>query len=290
MKDGLEKQEPLLIRYIAPNRCYHIKHAKDMWGLGTAMWECYTDREMNAAADMQDTSKIPKEMMPLFTKLVASNRENCPSPTNILVKGRQPNGFFRNVLTDTLLFLEEIQIKDKTEKAKFFAGLTEQLDAIPENVCRYKILPHLVTAYEYGDAGSTILAPMFKLGRLLSEQEYQSRIVPCVIKLFSSTDRVTRSRLLLQMDMFVEHLQANVVNEQIFPQVAHGFLDTNPTIREQTVKAIIHLAPKLNYINLNTEVLRHFARLQSRDEQGGIRTNTTICLGKIACHLHPEVR
>lgn len=52
---------------------------------------------------------------------------------------------------------------------------------------------------------------------------------------------------------------------------------------------MLHLAPKLNYNNLNEEVLKHFARLQSRDEEGGIRTNTTVCLGKIACHLHPQV-
>lgn len=56
------------------------------------------------------------------------------------------------------------------------------------------------------------------------------------------------------------------------------------------LQSIIHLAPKLNYNNLNVEVLRHFARLQSRDDQGGIRTNTTVCLGKIAPHLHPQVR
>lgn len=55
-------------------------------------------------------------------------------------------------------------------------------------------------------------------------------------------------------------------------------------------QSIIHLAPKLNYNNLNVEVLRHFARLQARDDQGGIRTNTTVCLGKIAPHLHPQVR
>ncbi|KAF4518608.1 hypothetical protein B566_EDAN009857 [Ephemera danica] len=67
-------------------------------------------------------------------------------------------------------------------------------------------------------------------------------------------------------------------------------MDTNPTIREQTVKSIIHLASKLNYNNLNAEVLRHFARLQAKDDQGGIRTNTTVCLGKIAHHLHPQIR
>ena len=53
---------------------------------------------------------------------------------------------------------------------------------------------------------------------------------------------------------------------------------------------MLHLAPKLNYKNLNEELLKQFARLQAKDDQGGIRTNTTVCLGKIACHLNPQVR
>lgn len=53
---------------------------------------------------------------------------------------------------------------------------------------------------------------------------------------------------------------------------------------------MLNLAPKLNHHNLNEETLKHFARLQARDEEGGIRTNTTICLGKIAHHLDPAIR
>nr|CAD7261275.1 unnamed protein product [Timema shepardi] len=166
----------------------------------------------------------------------------------------------------------------------------ENLDNFPENICRQKILPQLITAFEYGDAGSAVLMPMFKLGRLLDEADYQKKIVPCVVKLFASTDRATRIRLLQQLEHFIGHLQAATVNEQIFPQIAHGFMDTNSTVREHTVKSVIHLAPKLNYNNLNVEVLRHFARLQAKDDQGGIRTNTTVCLGKIAQHLHPQIR
>lgn len=41
---------------------------------------------------------------------------------------------------------------------------------------------------------------------------------------------------------------------------------------------------------MDDEVLRHLARLQSKDEHGGIRTNTTVCLGKIAHCLHPSNR
>lgn len=70
----------------------------------------------------------------------------------------------------------------------------------------------------------------------MDEVEYQKKIVPCVVKLFSSNDRATRSRLLQQLEHFIGHLQASTINDQIFPQIAHGFMDTNPTIREQTVK------------------------------------------------------
>ena len=53
---------------------------------------------------------------------------------------------------------------------------------------------------------------------------------------------------------------------------------------------MIHLAPKLNQTNLDeTVVLKHFSRLL-RDEQAGIRTNTTVCLGKIARSLHYSTR
>ncbi|KAH8313729.1 hypothetical protein KR067_010925 [Drosophila pandora] len=265
------------------------KCSVDMWGLGCLVWEAFNG-VLKQRSNLKDIEHIPKSLQSLYCELVGASPSNRPNPADIITRCRKPGGFFKNDLVDTLLFLEEIQIKDKAEKNRFFSGLTTHLDNFPDNVCKHKILPQLITAYEYGDAGSAVLAPMFKLGKLLDEVEYQKRIVPCVVKLFGSTDRVTRSRLLQQLDLFIAHLQPQVVNDQIFPQVAHGFLDTNATIREQTVKSIIHLAPKLNYNNLNVEVLRHFARLQARDDQGGIRTNTTVCLGKIAPHLHPQVR
>lgn len=49
------------------------------------------------------------------------------------------------------------------------------------------------------------------------------------------------------------------------------------------------LAPKLNEANLNVELLKHFARLQAKDEQGPIRCNTTVCLGKIGSYLSASV-
>ena len=55
------------------------------------------------------------------------------------------------------------------------------------------------------------------------------------------------------------------------------------------LQSILLLAPKLNETNLNVELMKHFARLQAKDEQGPIRCNTTVCLGKIGSYLSASV-
>jgi SCY1-like protein 1 len=67
-----------------------------------------------------------------------------------------------------------------------------------------------------------------------------------------------------------------------------GFTDVAPLVREQTVKAVLTVVPKLSDRVINGELLRHLAKT-ANDEQPGIRTNTTICLGKIANNLGNSV-
>ena len=60
-------------------------------------------------------------------------------------------------------------------------------------------------------------------------------------------------------------------------------------VREQTVKAVLTIINKLNDRIVNGELLKFLART-ANDEQPGIRTNTTICLGRIAKNLGQSVR
>lgn len=59
-------------------------------------------------------------------------------------------------------------------------------------------------------------------------------------------------------------------------------------MREQTVKAVLTVINKLSDRVVNGELLRFLART-ANDEQPGIRTNTTICLGRIAKNLSQGV-
>jgi SCY1-like protein 1 len=55
-------------------------------------------------------------------------------------------------------------------------------------------------------------------------------------------------------------------------------------MREHTVKSILTVISKLSDRTINGELLKYLAKT-ANDEQPGIRTNTTICLGKIARNL-----
>lgn len=56
------------------------------------------------------------------------------------------------------------------------------------------------------------------------------------------------------------------------------------------VKSMLLLAPKLNEANLTVELMKLFTQLQAKDEQGPIRCNTAICLGKISFYFSTSTR
>ncbi|XP_049636076.1 N-terminal kinase-like protein isoform X2 [Suncus etruscus] len=270
-------------------RAVQEKWSADMWRLGCLIWEVFNGPLPRPAA-LRNPGKIPKSLVPHYCELVGANPKVRPNPARFLQDCRAPGGFMSNRFVETNLFLEEIQIKEQAEKQKFFQELSKSLDSFPEDFCRHKVLPQLLTAFEFGNSGAVVLTPLFKVGKFLSPEEYQQKMLPVVVKMFSSTDRAMRIRLLQQMEQFIQYLDEPTVNSQIFPHVVHGFLDTNPAIREQTVKSMLLLAPKLNETNLNVELMKHFARLQAKDEQGPIRCNTTVCLGKIGACLSTSTR
>ena len=134
-----------------------------------------------------------------------------------------------------------------------------------------------------------MFASVIKIGSKLSDEEYTTRITPVIIRLFSNPDRAIRVCLLESLPSMIEHLSQKVVTDKIFPQMVTGFTDLAPLVREQSVKAVLTIITKLSDRVINGELLKHLAKT-SNDEQPGIRTNTTICLGKIARNLGANTR
>jgi SCY1-like protein 1 len=162
-------------------------------------------------------------------------------------------------------------------------------DDFPEEFFRVKVLPELLKSVEFGGGGPKPFGIVMRIATKMDEDEYSSQITPVIIRLFSSPDRALRVCLLDNLPHMIDHLSQKVVSDKIFPQMVTGFGDLAPLVREQTVKAVLVVVTKLSDRVVNGELLRHLAKT-ANDDQPGIRTNTTICLGKIARNLSPSSR
>uniref|UniRef100_A0A915D2F9 Uncharacterized protein n=1 Tax=Ditylenchus dipsaci TaxID=166011 RepID=A0A915D2F9_9BILA len=210
-------------------------------------------------ADLNDLAAVIWQIFNGFKSDLSDSRSKTVAVQDLLAECRSVGGFMKNKFVDTLLFLEEFQLKDSSDKQHFFTNLKDSLDIFPEDVAKNKILPKLIQTYEYGDAGS------------FHRSHHQGQVVG-------------------GLEEFACHLKPQVINDSIYGNLVSGFTDTSPAVRESTVKAMVTFAEKLNYHNLNTDLMKYLARLQGGDEQPGIRTNTTICLGKIGCYIDPSHR
>ena len=56
-------------------------------------------------------------------------------------------------------------------KSDFYKRLPGMLDRFPGLYTVHKYLPELLNAFNYGGAGSEVLAPLFKIGKLLAAEE-----------------------------------------------------------------------------------------------------------------------
>ncbi|VDP10659.1 unnamed protein product [Soboliphyme baturini] len=254
------------------------------YGLGCFIWEVYNGI-VPSMESLKNRRSVPVSLANPYKQLV-SGKINIEY---FIDDGRKPNGYLNNKLINALLFLDEFQLKTPSEQSHFLGNIVQCINMFPKNVQVNKILPQLVHAVEFGCSGSAVVSVLLSIGEHLNENEYAASLVPVILILFSSQDRSTRVKLLQELEHYVQHIKSDVINDKMFPSIVTGFLDTNATVREVTVKSIVHIAPRLNYNNLNIELMRHFARLLSKDEDGSVRTNTVICLGKIASSLHNEV-
>lgn len=159
-----------------------------------------------------------------------------------------------------------------------------EMDDFPEEFFKVKVLPELLKSVEFGGGGPKSFSLVMKIAAKLSEDEYDTQITPVIVRLFASPDRALRVCLLDNLPLMIDHLSQKLVTDKIFPQMVTGFGDLAPVVREQTVKAVLVVTPKLSDRVINGELLRHLAKT-ANDGEPGIRTNTTICLGKIARNL-----
>ncbi|KAG9525911.1 ARM repeat-containing protein, partial [Aureobasidium melanogenum] len=237
------------------------------------------------------TKGIPVNMHASYKRLAHANPKTRLSIAHFLEQGRKSGSFFDTPLIQLTDGIDNLGLKSETEREEFLRELeaVAEADDFPEDFFRVKVLPELLKSLEFGGGGPKVLSLVMRIGKKLSDEEYEATITPVVVRLFSSPDRALRVCLLDNLPHMIDHLPQKIVNNGIYPQMVTGFTDLAPLVREQTVKAVLVVVPKLSDRIINGELLRYLAKT-ANDEQPGIRTNTTICLGKIAKNLGSSSR
>jgi len=255
-------------------------YAVDAWGLGCLMQEVYSGSLLTEIEQLRNTKCMPEGLLQDYQRLLGSQPSRRLNPAKLVSDA----GFLRNDLVKSVAFLENLSVKDSSEKDQYFRKLPNVLLSFPQPVCVQKFLPMLQRALEYGGAPPIALSAVLKIGNTLEAEEFQARVIPIVTRLFTSQERAIRKSLLENIELFGPHLTEKVCEDQIFPEVAKGFTDSNEYLRELTLRSMLTLAPKLTQRTLNNSLLKYLAKLQV-DEKPGIRANTTVLLGNIAKHL-----
>lgn len=92
-------------------------------------------------------------------------------------------------------------------------------DDFPEDYFTVKVLPELLKSIEFGGGGPKVFASVMKIGAKISDEEFNIRITPVIVRLFSNPDRAIRVCLLQNLPSMIDHLSTKIINDKIFPQM-----------------------------------------------------------------------
>ena len=262
-------------------------HYLDAWALGVLIFDLHSNGTLSSPSQLANKDVIHPALQTEYKRLLSTNPVARINPSVVLASPF----FTSNELVRCVNFLSELAIQSASDKDAFFSSFAKQVADFPEAINKYRVLPQLIDALSYGSGMScfpSILTSVLKIGATLSPAEYSSTIIPAVSKLFSSNERVVRVHLLTHIEQFGPHLPADTVNESIFKHVLSGFHDSQPILREATMKSMPHFVGKLHAEHLQAALVQ-LAKMQT-DHEPAIRTNTTYAIAKMAPNFNATTR
>lgn len=265
-------------------------HAIDCYQLGGLISNVFNGLNGN----LNQRGKIPSQQLFNIQKQLCQLE---PKQRMTITKLKQ-NPHYHQIFYSTMVEIEEslasLAILSQDSFSIFLDKLEETIDKFPQAYLHFKVLPQLIEAFNRNSSttNSTNIRSMtliIQIAKNLDENKFNTMVSPVIIKMFAMQDRAVRLELLNKLPEYIEILDKKTVSDKIFPSLATGSLDSEPVIREATVKSVMHLMPKLNDRIINGELLRMLAKTQN-DQVAEIRANTTILLGRISSSFSKSTR
>ena len=255
--------------------------AIDAWGLGCLIQEVYSGGRLRGTDQLREIDHIPKSLLKDYQRLLGSQPTRRYNPKKLVENA----ALFSNKLVETITFINNLALKDSIEKERFFGHLPRVLEQLDQAPVQKKILPMLCDVLSFNQAPHHAVLPMLIAAEGISREKYQQIVIPTVMKLYESQDKVFRLDLLEHLSKYAEYVPDEKMDEPLYERMSTGFTHADSNVREMTLKGVLTLVPRLSERVITASLLRHLSTLQI-DADPAIRANTTICLGNIAQHLN----
>jgi hypothetical protein len=99
------------------------------------------------------------------------------------------------------------------------SDLEQLTDDFPEDFFKMKVLPELLKSVEFGGGGPKAFGLVMKIATKISDEDFDAKVTPVLIRLFGNPDRAIRVCLLDNLPLMINRLSQKVVNDKIFPQI-----------------------------------------------------------------------
>ncbi|KAH3686082.1 hypothetical protein WICPIJ_002941 [Wickerhamomyces pijperi] len=267
----------------------------DTFKFGVFIYRIFNLQDGPDGFSLEDVSlgkNVPQFLRSELKKLITPSLTVRPSIEQLWAKW-EPQFSDYELIQLSQRFEEYSFISDPEEKYHVLLQTAKSGSRFPRGFQEYKILPELVKYYDTNqtnfDTLQLILTSHQSHQQDQSDQIFNNAIKPTVFKAFMVPDRTIRLLLLTHLPAILPKLTASEINDKIFPNYLTGFQDSNVKIREESLKQLRGLVPLLYSRQLNNEVLRTLAKLQT-DDSKEIKTLTTITLASIAESLDQSTR
>lgn len=182
------------------------------------------------------TKNIPPTMQSSYKRLVNPNPKARVSVGHFLEQGTRRGSFFDNPLIKLTEGVDNLGVKSETEREEFLrleslqdavlrgclrenSDLDHLTDDFPEDFFKMKVLPELLKSVEFGGGGPKAFGVVMKIAKKLTNDDFESKVTPAVIRLFGNPDRAIRVCLLDSLPLMIDRLSQKTVNDKIFPQM-----------------------------------------------------------------------
>lgn len=212
--------------------------AVDAYNFGTLIFEVFNG-DFIGGDQAGQTKNIPPTMHSTYRRLVNANPKARVSVGNFLEQGRRSGGFFNTPLIKLTENVDSLGMKTEEEREEFlkliahparslltnyYSDLDNLSDDFPEDYFKMKILPELLKSVEFGGGGPKVFGVVMKISTKLTDDEFEQKVTPAVVRLFGVPDRAIRVSLLDNLPVMIDRLPQKTVNDKIFPQLVRSYM------------------------------------------------------------------